>query len=120
VQPVGINTFGGLPSKIAKFLELPSAKEYTGHCFRRTSASLLANAGADMSVIKRHGAWKSPNVAEGYVDDSLENKKICKLLVGGEDQENTQTEKKMKFNETVTASSSSGASNVKIEKKNEI
>jgi integrase len=90
VQPVGINTFGGLPSKIANFLELPSAKEYTGHCFRRTSASLLANAGADMSVIKRHGAWKSSNVAEGYVDDSLENKKICKLLVGGEDQENTQ------------------------------
>jgi hypothetical protein len=94
-------------------LELPSAKEYTGHCFRRTSASLLANAGADMSVIKRHGAWTSSNVAEGYVDDSLENKKkICKLLAGGEDQENTQIEKKMKFNETVTASSSSGASNV--------
>jgi hypothetical protein len=47
VQPVGINTFGGLPSKIAIFLEHPSAKEYTRHCFRRTSASLLANAGAD-------------------------------------------------------------------------
>jgi integrase len=62
VQPVGINTFGGIPSKIANFLELPSAKEYTGHCFRRTLASLLANAGADMSVIKRHGAWKSSNV----------------------------------------------------------
>jgi hypothetical protein len=45
----------------------------------------IANAVADMSVIKRHGAWKSSNVA-----DSLENKnKICKLLVGGEDQENT-------------------------------
>jgi hypothetical protein len=95
-------------------LKLPSAKEYTGHCFRRTSASLLANAGADMSVIKRHGAWKSSNVAEGYVDDSLENKKkICKLLVGG-DQENTQIKKKKKFNETVTASSSSGASNAHI------
>jgi hypothetical protein len=41
---------------------------------RRTSASLLAKAGADISVIKRHGAWKSSNVAEGYVDDSLENR----------------------------------------------
>jgi hypothetical protein len=48
-----------------------------------------------MSVIKRHGAWKSSNVVERYVDDSLENKKkIGKLLVGGEDQENTQIEKK--------------------------
>jgi hypothetical protein len=50
----------------------------------------------ELSVIKRHGAWKSSNVAEGYVDDSLDNKKkICKLLVGGEDQENTQIEKKI-------------------------
>jgi hypothetical protein len=60
----------------------------------------IANAVADMSVIKRHGAWKSSNVAEGYVDDSLENKnKICKLLVGGEDQENTLHIKKKHQND---------------------
>ncbi|KAJ8914344.1 hypothetical protein NQ315_011332 [Exocentrus adspersus] len=38
---------------------------YTGHCFRRTSASLLADSGASIDVLKRHGGWKSASVAEG-------------------------------------------------------
>lgn len=47
-QPVGKNTFGSIPSKIAKFLGYTDAKKYTGHCLRRTSATLLVNAGADI------------------------------------------------------------------------
>lgn len=73
-QVVGINTIGSVPSSIAKFLQLPNAMAYTGHCFRRTSATLLADAGADMSCLKRHGGWRSSSVAEGYIEDSLENK----------------------------------------------
>lgn len=38
-QAVGINTFGKIPSLIATFLKLPNAKSYTGHAFRKTSAS---------------------------------------------------------------------------------
>ncbi|PSN37552.1 hypothetical protein C0J52_12549 [Blattella germanica] len=54
-QRVGIHMIGGMPKKIASFLGLPNIEMYTGHCFRRTSATLLANAGADVSVLKRHG-----------------------------------------------------------------
>ncbi|KAK5648052.1 hypothetical protein RI129_002944 [Pyrocoelia pectoralis] len=75
VQPVGINTFGKLPTMIAQYLRLPNAKAYTGHCFRRSSASFLTDSGADILRIKQHGGWKSNNVAEGYVERSLENKK---------------------------------------------
>ncbi|KAJ8975867.1 hypothetical protein NQ317_009652 [Molorchus minor] len=55
---------------------------YTGHCFRRTSARLLADSGANLCTIKRHGGWKSSSVAKGYLDDSLENKKriACHIL----------------------------------------
>lgn len=52
-----------------------------GHCFRRSSASLLADAGADLISIKRHGGWKSSTVAEGYMDDSIEKKKRCTNLI---------------------------------------
>lgn len=45
-----------------------------GHSFRRTSATLLADAGADLFTLKRHGGWKSNSVAEGYVDNSFGNK----------------------------------------------
>lgn len=39
IQPVGIHTFGKIPSLIAMYLKLPNANTYTGHAFRRTSAS---------------------------------------------------------------------------------
>lgn len=74
VQPVGIHKIGGVPGVVAKFLNLENSSSYTGHCFRRTSATLLANAGASMDGIKRHGGWRSSTVAEGYVDDSESNK----------------------------------------------
>lgn len=58
-QPVGINTLASMPKKIASFLNLPHVNEYTGHCFRRSSTSLLADSGADLLTVKRHGGWKS-------------------------------------------------------------
>lgn len=90
-QPVGINTFGNLPKKIAHFLKLPNATLYTGHCFRRTSTTLLADSGADILKIKQHGGWKSNTVAEGYVENSIENKqRIASRILGGSSVENTQ------------------------------
>jgi integrase len=82
-QPVGANTIGGIPKKIATALGLSEPANYTGHCFRRSSASLLADAGADMHTLKRHGGWKSDNVAEGYVETSVQNKKIIATKIMG-------------------------------------
>lgn len=87
VQAVGINTIGKLPSLIAAYLKLPNPSEYTGHCFRRLSATLLADMGADITNLKRHGGWKSTSVAESYIEDSIENKiKIANQILGGEQQ----------------------------------
>lgn len=74
-QPIGKNKLSNMPAQIAEYLKLPEAKSYTGHTFRRTSATILADAGADIIAIKRHGGWKSDRVAEGYIDDSINNKK---------------------------------------------
>lgn len=73
-QPVGIHSFGNIACKIAEFLKLPHPKEYTGHCLRRSSATLLAEGGGSITNLKRHGGWKSTSVAEGYVENSLKNK----------------------------------------------
>ncbi len=73
-QPIGKNTFGKIPSKIASYLKLPDPSSFTGHCLRRTSATALADAGATMTNLKRHGGWKSSTVAEGYLADSIELK----------------------------------------------
>lgn len=41
-----------MPKEIAKFIGLPDAESYTGHNFKRTSATLLANSGADLLALK--------------------------------------------------------------------
>jgi integrase len=73
-SPIGINTMGKIYKEIASFLRLPNPELYTGHCFRRSSATHLANHGGSLLTIKRHGGWKSSTVAESYVDASLKNK----------------------------------------------
>lgn len=52
-------------------MNLPDTAQYMGHCFRRTSASILANTGANQERIRRHGNWRSDKVANGYVEDSI-------------------------------------------------
>lgn len=73
-QVMGKNRISSMPLEIAVYLKLPDCNLYTGHCFRRTSATLLADSGADLTVLKRHGGWKSSSVAEGYIEDSIQNK----------------------------------------------
>jgi integrase len=67
-QPIGHNTFSSMPKKIAMFLNLEDPQLYTGHCFRRTSAPALALQGGGVLDLKRHGGWKSSNIAEGCVE----------------------------------------------------
>lgn len=42
-----------MPEDIATYLYLPNTEQY---CFRRTSATLMADSGENISKLKRHGA----------------------------------------------------------------
>ncbi|XP_074115595.1 uncharacterized protein LOC141538145 isoform X3 [Cotesia typhae] len=68
-QPIGVNKVGGIPRRIASYLELPEADKYTGHCFRRTSTELLSQSGAN--VVHVIAGWKA-NKNSGKSDNSLE------------------------------------------------
>ncbi|CAG5083461.1 Protein of unknown function [Cotesia congregata] len=61
-QPIGKNKISNVPQNIAKFLNLPNPPAYTGHCFRRTSTSLLGNSGASHS---NHPPAKRPRTSGG-------------------------------------------------------
>lgn len=79
--PMGINTIGKVPREIAKFLKLINPELFTGHCFRRSSATHLANCGGDLLTLKHHGGWKSSAVAESYVDASLSKRiEVAEIL----------------------------------------
>lgn len=80
-QAIGYHSISKFPQKIAAFLKLPNIETFTGHAFRRTSATLLADNGADILQLKRLGGWKSSTVAEGYIESSLENKSKTALML---------------------------------------
>lgn len=84
-QRVGLNTIGHIPTKIATFLELEEPHLYTGHCFRRSSASILAETGATTREVQDHGGWSSPRVAEGYCEASIstKDKRATKIMGSG-------------------------------------
>lgn len=108
-EVIGLNKFQSVPKEIAIHLKLKDPSRYTseyyivlskeeqpawkigiiilnpfiGHSFRRTSATLLANAGADLIpiTIKRHGGWKSTAAAERYIEDSITYKQATAILI---------------------------------------
>ena len=54
-----------MPSQIATFLGLSEPETYTGHSYRRSGATMMANSGATITDLKRMGDWGSTSVAEG-------------------------------------------------------
>lgn len=48
IQIVGVYTVAKIPFEMAKFLLLKNLEVYTRPCFRRSSATLLADTGADV------------------------------------------------------------------------
>ena len=83
-QVLGRNTIAKIPGKIAKILKLDNHLQYTGHSFRVSSATTLADEGISLTNLKRHGGWKSDTVAEGYIRNSDATlKENAMLLTGG-------------------------------------
>ena len=75
-QPIGRHKIGEVPQIIASYLQLSDAKRYTGHCFRRTSATLLSDSGANMQMIEQLGRWRSDMIAQGYIENSMHNRQL--------------------------------------------
>lgn len=75
-RPIGKSWFGELPKKIAQFLQLPNANEFSGHTLRRTGATFLANSeGITQLQLQLWGRWKSATVANGYIEKSTSTKR---------------------------------------------
>ena len=69
-QPMGKNTLYGIGKDVATTLNLPNPGTYTGHCFRRSSATIAADSGATTQQLQRAFGWKSASTAQKYVDES--------------------------------------------------
>jgi integrase len=82
-SPLGKNTISSVPRKMAFFLSLPNATKYSGHSLRVTSATVLADNGANTLTLKRHGRWTSESVAEEYVRQSKASRCDTAAMLSG-------------------------------------
>jgi len=46
-----------------------SSDGYTSHCFRRSAATNLADAGVSLVNLKRMGQWQADSSAERYIEN---------------------------------------------------
>lgn len=73
-QPLGKNSVAKAPRQLATLLNLPRPELYTGHAFRRTHATVLADAGVSKENLKRSGRWTSDRCVEKYIAQSKKHK----------------------------------------------
>lgn len=71
VSERGRNWISSVPSTVAKSLGLPNPEQYTGHCFRRTSAQWQADAGATVLELQNQFGWKNSSMASVYTGQSV-------------------------------------------------
>jgi integrase len=67
---IGHNTAAKTARRIATTLGLPNPELYTGHTFRRSTATICAEAGMQLAAIKQVTGHKSDTVAQRYIDHS--------------------------------------------------
>lgn len=95
-QPIGRHTIGQVPSIIATCLNLENPKGYTGHSFRRSSATLLSESGATMQQIKQLGRWRSDLIAAGYIENSINNREVIYNGIINESKKNKNSSLEIK------------------------
>ena len=69
-QPMGKNYLYNIGKDIARYLNLENPDTYTGHCFRRSSATMAADAGITAPELQRHFQWSSSKTAQRYIEES--------------------------------------------------
>ena len=79
---VGINTMAKMASCIASRLGLENATAYTGHCFRGSAATNMAENGASDQQMKSLCRWRSEKMADTYTrkTERLKNEATQTLL----------------------------------------
>ena len=79
--PMGYNYLAKIPKEVACALNLENMDMYSGHSFRRSSATHAADEGASSVEMRRYYNWKDDTIANKYIEETVTgNKKMASLL----------------------------------------
>ena len=81
--PMGQNKLAEVGKEIAQFLGYENWRQYTGHCFRRSAATALADGQASTMDLRSTFGWKNEKTASTYVANSASKlKRQAEILTG--------------------------------------
>lgn len=72
-QPVGINKIGSMPKQIAQYLGLKGPEYYTGHCYRRSSATIFLDPDGEITPTPPPGKRKTSAFTQNIMQESTSN-----------------------------------------------
>ncbi|OXU30076.1 hypothetical protein TSAR_013514 [Trichomalopsis sarcophagae] len=78
-QAIGRHKTGEVPERVASYLKLEHPERYTGHCVRRSAATLFSDSGTNMQMIKaikQLARWRSDMIAQCYIENSMHNRQL--------------------------------------------
>jgi integrase len=101
-SPMGKNTIAAIPCEVATFLALDFPRAYTGHSLRVSSATALADEGANSLTLKRHGRWASDAIAESYLRESKKTRADTAMLLAGKTTDGVVTSSRSSNTASVT------------------
>ena len=81
IQPMGVRTIALVPAAVSKFLNVEGS--FTGHCFRRSAATILAENGATSVQMKTLMNWKGESTALNYIDHTKRSRVNTSGMISG-------------------------------------
>ena len=88
-QAMGKNYLSNIGKDVALVLNLEEPERYTGHCFRRTAATMAADGGATTQQLQKAFGWTSTHTAQRYVDESSAGARSMATIISNTVQKNT-------------------------------
>lgn len=88
-NPMGKNTLHDIGKDVAKELGICDWEAYTGHCWRRSSATQVAGGGATTVDMKRQFGWKQETTAMRYIDSTKQQTLKMATLATGQSIQST-------------------------------
>jgi integrase len=108
--PMGYNYLGKIPKDVAEVLELDNPKSFTGHSFRRSSATHAADEGASSVEMRRYYNWKDDTIANKYIEETLSgNRHMAQIMTTRKSTDQTNSSAKSSAPESVTSATAHGS-----------
>jgi site-specific recombinase XerD len=82
-QRVGEHSLADVTKEVARFLNLSAPESYTAHSFRRTNATLIANAGASPHQVTTSLGWKDTKTSMRYIAHSEHHAESMSRMLSG-------------------------------------